>query len=308
AVGAALFEDPALKINDESAPPEVLWFLGRRGVEAYDKLSAIPAVSQAFPEAGTYILRDADLYLLFNTSSSGVNGRGSHGHNDALSLEISAGGTPFLVDPGTYIYSADWDERHRFRSTAYHSTVIVDEAEQNTTDPNLPFVIGDDASPRVISCDFTLERDLVVAEHHGYARLSDPVIHRRTVEFNKVDRYWLVSDTMTGAGRHQFDLYFHFAPKLQVELVDSSAVRARDEDTCNALLIIALEEIDVPTLEPRFSSRDYGTKSPSIAARWSTTTDAPIIQRFAILPIGTNDDEASRRSVIDGLRLDTPTP
>ena len=53
-----------------------------------------------------------DLYLLFNASGCGLNGRGSHGHNDALSVEVSAFGTAFLVDPGSYVYTADLSKRH----------------------------------------------------------------------------------------------------------------------------------------------------------------------------------------------------
>ena len=61
-----------------------------QGLNDYEALSAGEAASsRAFPDAGTYILRQDDLYLLFNASGSGVNGRGSHGHNDALSLEVS---------------------------------------------------------------------------------------------------------------------------------------------------------------------------------------------------------------------------
>jgi len=112
---------------------------------------AEPAPSQAFPDAGTYVLRDKDLYLLFNASGAGVNGRGSHGHNDALSLEVSAGGTAFIVDPGTYFYTADLNARHLFRSTAYHSTVEIDGLEQNTTGQQTPFVIGDEARPRLLN-------------------------------------------------------------------------------------------------------------------------------------------------------------
>lgn len=308
AVGAALFEDPTLKINDDSAPPEVLWFLGRRGVEAYEKLAATTIASQAFPDAGTYILRDADLYLLLNTSSAGVNGRGSHGHNDALSIEVSAGGAAFLVDPGTYLYSADWDERGRFRSTAYHSTVCVDKTEQNTTDRNMPFIIGDEASPRVISYEFMPERDVVIAEHAGYGRLPEPVVHRREVTFDKTERYWLVIDTLAGSGRHQFDFYFHFGPDLRIEIENTSLIRAVDESTGTQLLIVALDAMNAPTLETQFSSRDYGTKFSSVAARWTATTDAPFTQRFAILPVLANEDETARRSLLDGLRTDTPTP
>ena len=96
-------------------------------------LASAPTGSQAFPDAGIYIMRDRDLYLCFNASGAGLNGRGSHGHNDALSIEVSAGGRPVIIDPGTYVYTADLEKRHEFRSTAYHSTVQIDGKEQNTT-------------------------------------------------------------------------------------------------------------------------------------------------------------------------------
>src|ERR1041385_4041676 len=96
------------------------------------KPEAQHVASQAFPNAGTYLMRDGDLYLCFNASGSGINGRGSHGHNDVVSIEVSAGGRAFIVDPGTYVYSADLAKRHEFRSTAYHSTVQIDGLEQNS--------------------------------------------------------------------------------------------------------------------------------------------------------------------------------
>src|SRR6185369_8158269 len=114
------------------------------------KLETQPVASQAFPNAGIYIMRHSDLYLCFNASGVGINGRGSHGHNDVLSIEVSANGRAIIVDPGTYVYSADLLKRHEFRSTAYHSTMQIDGLEQNTICAETPFVIGNEAKPRVL--------------------------------------------------------------------------------------------------------------------------------------------------------------
>src|SRR5437588_1881505 len=191
ALGAAVFQGPHFKIEDSRPPGELLWILGAQGLSDYEALPAGECpLSQAFPDAGTYILRHDDLYLLFNASGSGVNGRGSHGHNDALSVEVSACGSAFIVDPGSYVYTADLRERHRFRSTAYHSTVEVDEVEQNITDEAAPFVIGDEAHPQVLSWQSDSDADVLVAEHVGYQRLPQPVTHRRTVQFDKQKRCW----------------------------------------------------------------------------------------------------------------------
>ena len=218
-IGARVFDDPAL------AEPE--------------------KTSQAFPQAGTYIMRDKDLYLCFNTSGAGINGRGSHGHNDALSIEVSAGGRPLIVDPGTYVYSADLVKRHEFRSTAYHSTVQIDGREQNTTDLQTPFVIGNEANPRVLEWKTDVDSDKVVAEHYGY-----PVVHRRTIIFNKRERFWLIDDEFFGDGEHLYEARFHFAPGADG-------------------LVVSLLNHDVePVMESQPVSRDYGQMSDAISMCW----------------------------------------
>ena len=201
--------------------------------------------SQAFPHAGTYIMRDRDLYLCFNASSAGINGRGSHGHNDALSIEVSAGGRSFIVDPGTYVYSADLEKRQAFRSTAYHSTVQIDNLEQNTIDVQMPFVIGNEARPRVLEWKTDADSDKVVGEHYGY-----PVVHRRTVIFNKRKRFWLIDDEFFGDGEHVYEARFHFAPGA-------------------AGLMVSLLNHDVePVLESQPVSRDYGQMSDAVSMCW----------------------------------------
>jgi heparinase II/III-like protein len=212
--------------------------------------------SQAFPQAGTYVMRDGDLYLCFNASDAGLNGRGSHGHNDALSIEVSAGGRAYIVDPGTYIYSGDLQKRHEFRSTAYHSTVQIDGREQNTTDLHTPFVIGNEAKPRVLEWKTSDDFDKVVAEHYGY-----PVIHRRTIVFNKRERAWVIDDEFIGEGEHLYEVRFHFAPGLDVK------VRERTVEA-SGLTVSALSTDVQPVLESQPVSRDYGEMSDAVSACW----------------------------------------
>jgi hypothetical protein len=221
AIGAVVFDDASLKAPDD--------------------------VSRAFPNAGIYIMREGDLYLCFNASGVGINGRGSHGHNDALSIEVSAGRRALIVDPGTYVYSADLAKRHEFRSTAYHSTVQIDGAEQNTIDVHRPFVIGNEARPRVLEWETREDFDKIVAEHYGYA-----VTHRRTVTFNKRERFWLIDDEFFGDGEHVYEARFHFAPGVDV-----------------SGLVVALLNSEVePVLESQPVSRDYGEMSDAVSACW----------------------------------------
>jgi hypothetical protein len=220
--------------------------------------------SKAFPNAGTYIMRHEDLYLCFNASGAGINGRGSHGHNDALSIEVSAGGRAFIVDPGTYIYTGDLQKRHDFRSTAYHSTVKIDGVEQNTTERDMLFVIGDEARPRVLWWD----EDKIIAEHYGYRRLKNPVTHRRTVSFDKRERSWLIEDEFFGdAVDHVFEVRFHFAPGLEVN-TDDTDMEIRSPDTDLTLTVRSLSLSGSPGLEQQFTSRNYGELEESLTACW----------------------------------------
>jgi hypothetical protein len=295
AVGAALFDEPRFKL-DGAPPPELFWLAGADGLRRFDALHAGPApASQAFPEAGSYVLRAGEDYLLLSASGAGLGGRGSHAHNDALSVEVSAGGACFVRDPGTYVYTADPRARSLFRSTAYHSTVEVDGLEQNTTDERLPFVIGDEARPRLLRWEDDAARTLVSAEHEGYARLPDgPVTHRRTVVFDKPRRLWLIEDALAGRGRHAFRFRFHFAAGVRAVVRADRTVEVCDTITPARLFIVPPEGLDAPALEPRHSSRDYGAREESAAACWTIQADAPLTLNWSLVPVRAGEDADER--------------
>jgi uncharacterized heparinase superfamily protein len=206
------------------------------------------------------------------------------------------------VDPGSYVYTADLKQRHHFRSTAYHSTVEVDGLEQNTTDEQAPFIIGNEAEPRVISWDSGPESDVLVAEHDGYRRLPQSLTHRRTVRFAKRQRFWVVEDELKGDGAHDCSFRFHFAPRLETKVRSDGIIEVCDKMN-GARLLISASGLDVkPVLESRFSSRDYGAKEPSVSACWSLQTSVPCKLRWAIIPVRRGDDEKQRLGLLARLR------
>lgn len=329
AVGAAVFKESSFKLYDE-APAEVAWLLGDEGVRTYEELKTTgphAASSAVFEHAGACVLREGDLYLMLNASGAGLKGRGAHGHNDALSIEVSACGVSFLADPGTYVYTSDLRARHEFRSTAYHSTVEIDGVEQNTTDERTPFQLGDESRPRLLGFAAGHDRVAASAEHYGYARLNaGRVTHRRAVTLARAARFFLVEDSFEGVGEHDFRFVFHAAPGLEVgphvrarlmndeggpsknpqpdwsvysALVDvllqeRSAVEIRDEATGARLLIAPLEEHGGVAVEPRWSSRDYGSKRESAAAVWTLRASAPLKVNWLLVPVCAGEDESAR--------------
>ena len=188
----------------------------------------------------------------------------AHGHNDVLSVEVSACGTSFISDPGTYVYTGDLTLRHKFRSTAYHSTLQIDGREQNTTKESSPFRLGDESSPQVLHWESGDQRDLVIAEHYGYKNLPNgSITHRRAVRFDKAECYWLIEDQLLGGGPHNFRFCFHIAPGLEIISRLDGLTELRDKQTAARLLITPLDDasrgglgylLDGPIVEPRWFS------------------------------------------------------
>jgi hypothetical protein len=189
--------------------------------------TAAASSSTAFEDSGFYIMRANDDYMIVSTGKVGTNGLGNHKHNDVFSFELCAQGTTFIVDPGTYLYTPDPVARNLFRSTAYHNTVQVDGEEVNAFDPRRLFSMRESASPRVKAWESDSRHDYLDAEHHGFCRLPDPIIHRRHVCFDKGNVLWLIKDELVRKrqdehatdAEHTFSQYFHFAP-MTVRFLD----------------------------------------------------------------------------------------
>lgn len=296
AVGAALFREPRFKLHADP-PEELCWLTGSDGVRAFEELEtggAFAPYSGPFRHAGVCVLREGDLYLLLNASGAGLGGRGAHGHNDALSIEVSACGVSFIEDPGTYVYTSDLRARAAFRSTAYHSTVEVDGFEQNTTPEAAPFFNGGEARPRLDTFVTTGGGEFAVAEHHGYERLpAGAVTHRRSVSLEHRERYWLVADALMGAGEHDFRFVFHAAPGRAIR-VRGSSVEILDPASGARLIVASVEGLGDVAVEPRRSSRDYGSKRESAAAVWKVRAAAPLRAHWLLVPVCAGEDAAAR--------------
>jgi hypothetical protein len=166
--------------------------------------------------------------------------------------------------------------------------------------PGSPFVIGNEARPAVTEWHTSTESDRVSAEHYGYRRLPDPITHRRSIEFNKIDKYWLVEDELAGVGTHEFRFSFHISPGQAVVGIDRATVRIGDKSGCG--LYIRADGIDTASATvPAFVSRNYGYREDSLILHWTLTSTAPLAGRFIIVPSGAPEDDASRLELLGRL-------
>jgi uncharacterized heparinase superfamily protein len=211
----------------------------------------------AYPEGGYWIMRAGDLYVLVRCGDVGVGGLGSHAHNDALSFELAVGEQPLVIDPGSYLYTADPEQRNRFRSTAYHSTLGIDGVEQNPLSEAALFSMEDFRRAEALEWDPDARRPCFVGRHHGYDRLPDPATHTRRIQLDVEAATLSVTDAVTSTGEHGLQWTFPLAP--------SFATASGSAATCRFASGVTLEirsdgaELSV---DSGWMSSSYGRREP----------------------------------------------
>lgn len=293
-LAAVLMDNNKFKLSPES-DEELLWWLGKSGREVFDRLqtSEHPPRSQAFPEAQIFIQRREHLYSIIDCGDHGALGRGSHAHSDALSIEVFAHGRTFIRDPGTFGYTGSERWRNRFRSTAYHNTVRVDGQEISRIVPGALFILGSNVRPRVHLWESNEARDVLDAEHDGYASLPQPVIHRRVVIFDKLDGYWIIRDILSGEGRHRFEFFFNLDAGLKIRM-EPDRIIAHDGVSALAIVPAPGHAFEVKRAT-RWVSPSYGTRMRSSAIMFRLDAEVPFENIMRLIPYRLGDEERARR-------------
>ncbi len=309
ATAAALFGRKDWKCAAGSAAVETLWLLGPDAIARYDEVQCESprATSHVFQASGYAVARDGwskqSSYLLMDSGPHGSLACG-HAHADALSIEFAALGKVWIVDPGTFTYTADSRLRNRFRLTAAHNTVTVDGKSQST--PAGPFSWSHIAQAKLD--DFIIGDGFDYLEGHtdGYARLVDSVIHSRAVLMAKSDArekalasiptYLIIRDTLQANGRHQYSIRFHLAPNCSAFASGNRVIVT--EPSGARLNIVAFGS---STLRARICeswvSRAYGRREPSLVAVFDANGDGPQEFTTFVVPL------AAEQSI----RIEQPT-
>jgi uncharacterized heparinase superfamily protein len=177
----------------------------------------------AYPDGGYYVMRAGDLYLIVRCGDTGLAGIGGHAHNDQLSFELCGGGTPLVVDPGAYLYTADPRSRNLFRSTAYHATLRIGGAEQNELRQDYLFTLPDRTRAEVLGWEPRPGGAVFEGRHDGFSVLEPPAVHTRRIELDGAARTLAIRDAVTSDGPHDLEWSFPLAPAARAEASGSGA-------------------------------------------------------------------------------------
>jgi hypothetical protein len=283
AIGGVLFGTP--RPSDMGSVPERLLVFDPQHAE-YQESKAIEPQPTSFYYADSGICRlcSHDLTVHFFVNSVGTAGLGNHKHNDVLSFTLECRGKPILIDPGTFVYSADEQERNRFRSTLSHNTVAVDTYEQNRMVGGLLFMLRRDSRPEVVQWESNELHDLVVAENDGYCRFDDPVIHRRSLFLHKDTQVLLVRDELIAQGRHRLDFNFH-CDRARITLLHHDLIRLQPDGGQVSVLMSCCESRLQLGITSNLVSPSYGVAHAGIVVAGSVKTMLPFTALFAFMPM-----------------------
>jgi len=266
------------------------------GADAMERWHKIPdsvskLESKAFPDSGLYILRKSDNYLLFNATGKSLYAEllsGTHTHSDLLSFELVSNGKTFLVDPGSYVYTANAEQRMLFRSTKMHNTVTVDGESQNIIRKEGLWDFDRNAIPDVINWQSDEKQDLIIASHTGYLRLKQPIMHKRSVCFDKQNVTWIITDELSGGGEHLFEWFFHFDIGIDFTIIGNN-VLTNCTDGNNLGIRFSSDKKLLLRKDESFVSKGYGEKEPAKVLVASIQSDCPTIVTLTINPIKGNE-------------------
>lgn len=217
ALAAYVYEDPVFRwAGGENPGYDNVWLFGQEGIAYYEKMpSGKPSfISRQLYDSGHTIMRssweqDADM-LHFDGGLLGT----SHGHSDALHVDLILNGKDVLVDSGRYTYVTK-PERFAFKGTSAHNSIEVDGLDSVEWSHSW-FTKNLSAQSRQCflekgNCQF------VSAGHTAYMRLENPVWINRKVLKIGTDVYVFIDECYT-SGMHKYCHYWHFDHEGKLDL------------------------------------------------------------------------------------------
>lgn len=231
-----------------------------------------PAGRRTFHLGGYSVLRERiggrEICLTYDHGPLGYLSIAAHGHADALSLTLSVGGLPLLVDPGTYLYHPAGEWRDWFRGTRAHNTLNV--AGQNQSIISGAFNWSDKASAKPQEVEH-FPQWRVLASHDGY-RKRFGVTHEREVLHRGNEL--LILDRLTGSDRaFDCEVVFQLGAGFGIRQVNSAVIVTRGGEFVAEMLFDQSGVVAVACGEEGVSggwvSESFGVRTPAWRISWN---------------------------------------
>lgn len=259
AVAGELFNRNDFRCAGWEHREDALWITGTYMTTGPPELQNQPqSTSVAYPDGGYYVLRQGMVYCLIRCGDLSFHGHGAHSHNDQLSFELQIGGMDFIIDPGSYVYTADYRMRNVFRSTALHNTIEIDGKEQNDFEEKILFLMREQTFAQ---CD-GFSDGYFAGSHQGYLQKCG-ILHKREITLTEhtmeiVDK--LEEQTaLTLTASLPYYASFILAPGVEVEKSEGMIVLYQQGISVE----MSFTNADNIEIDSSWVSRRYGEKEKS---------------------------------------------
>src|SRR5215470_715659 len=154
--------------------------------------------------------------VLVDSGAPAPAGYDGHAHAGTLSFEMSIGRERLIVNCGAHQGRGDWWQAQR--STAAHSTLVVDDTNSSVFSPDSGLVRG----PRSVTCrrDEAEGNVWLDMSHEGYQASLD-LIHRRRLFLAAGGEDLRGEDRLIGRGKRPFAIRFHLHPDVTASLAQN---------------------------------------------------------------------------------------
>jgi MoaA/NifB/PqqE/SkfB family radical SAM enzyme len=234
----------------------------------------------------------------------------THGHDDLLSITLSAGGRQLLVDRGSGSYTGDRAIHDSLRTSMAHNTVslsapirersrLLSAAVQSHSVTGSTWELERRARPFGRGFIASESVDLAWASHDGYRRYPNQPLHQRIVLFFKPGLF-VVIDRITPlkASQHKFLYPLHFAPGTRLVDLDTGVIARTDgvELLCKRASPVPMLERNVyegkknPVLG--WFAEDYGVLVPSPTVEYVGVVELPATMA-AMFQVGKDVDPSA---------------
>ena len=204
--------------------------------------------SKSFPDSGLIFFEAENSKIILDAGPMSAGSAG-HSHADALSLTASVGGADLLIDPGTFTYVGNAQDRNAFRGTAAHNTIRIDGLDQ--AEPAGPFRWLNTPKVRILRWESSAAEDIAEAEcrYRGFE-------HWRCVRFLKPFALLVVDCVRGPEGEHLVEQFWHIGHEA---LQNRFACAER------------------PELVSGWRSRCFGQREPALAMRVTKRGTLPVV-------------------------------
>ena len=265
-IASVLFENPVFKQFSGGWTYDSFFLSGTDAKKTFDALqeSNTKLKSICYKDAGFYIMRNDHVYLFINNSGQSKYPdhpfmEGSHTHADLLSFELHIDGISFLIDPGSYVYTASASDRNLFRSTAMHNTVEIDSLSQYKINERKLFAFESPACPVLNKWITGAEFDLFDGEHDAYFWLAENILHRRVIRFDKINSRIDIQDHISGTGTHKIKIHYHPGENIPFRLAKNKLETTLNNNP-NMIMIFGQKEGMQITENASWISTSYGSR------------------------------------------------